>query len=138
MKRWLIRLGILIAIVGGLMLAAGLVLQAVVGGSAKDKLTASLSEKLGAALTISSADFDLASWFRLQPAVSLEHVVLMNPVGFPATPLVETQRISAELALIPLLSNHIDVKRIEIVNPRVRIETNAQGVSNIEALTKQD
>jgi uncharacterized protein involved in outer membrane biogenesis len=136
MNRWLKRLLILIAILAVLMLASGLILQAVVSGSAKDRLTASLSEKLGATLTVSSADFDLGAWFLLKPAVTLEHVILQNPAGFPATPLVEAQRISAQLALFPLLRNNIDVKRIEIDNPRLRIETNAKGETNLEALTK--
>ena len=118
------------------MLASGLVLKMLVSGSAKDTLAASLSEKLGAQVTVASAGFDLMQWFRLQPAVTLESVVIANPAGFGPRPLIEAKGISAQVALLPLLQKRIQVHSIIINNPRFQLDTNTRGVTNLDVVIK--
>ncbi|HEV8146040.1 MAG TPA: AsmA family protein [Bryobacteraceae bacterium] len=134
--RWLSRVLIVIGSLFGLMLASGLVLKMLVSGSAKDSLAASLSEKLGAQVTVASAGFDLMQWFRLRPAVTLESVVIANPPGFGPRPLIEAKGISAQVALLPLLQKRIQVHSIIIDNPRFQLDTNARGVTNLDVVIK--
>src|SRR6185436_10382955 len=136
MPRWLSRLLIVLGSLFGLILASGLVLKMLVSGSAKDSLAASLSEKLGAQVTVASAGFDLMQWFRLRPAVTLESVVIANPAGFGPRPLIEAKGISAQVALLPLLQKRIQVHSITIDNPRFQLDTNARGVTNLDVVIK--
>ena len=137
MRRWLVWLIILIAVGAGLMAAAGLALRSLAGGSAKDKLVASLGERMGVPITVASADFQLSEWFRLRPAVALEEVAVGNPPGFRGKNLFEAKRISIQVALGPLLHKSIEVRSFNIEEPRVTVETNARGITNLEAVMKK-
>lgn len=136
MRRWLIRFLIVAGSVFGLLLVTGLVLKMLVSGSAKDTLAASLSEKLGTQVTVGSAGFDLLQWFRLRPAVSLERVVIANPTGFGPRPLIDAKSITAQVALFPLLQKRIQVHSITIDTPRIQLDTNARGSTNVDAILK--
>src|SRR5262245_43366496 len=101
MKRWLLRLLIIFAVLLGLMLAAGFAIQFMLSGSRMQGLVATASEQIGAPLTVSSVNFNLAQWFRFRPAVALNGVTIANPQGFPtAPPLLEASKISAQVALV--------------------------------------
>lgn len=137
MKRWLI--GLLVAVVAlfGLILVAGLVARSLISGSSEHGLAASLSESLGVPVTVGAANFDLAQWFLLRPAIALEDVAIGNPPGFRSQHLLEAKKLSAQLSLLPLLHKIIEVHSIVIDQPRITAETNAQGTSNIEALLRK-
>ncbi|HEV2691190.1 MAG TPA: AsmA family protein, partial [Bryobacteraceae bacterium] len=129
--KWLL---ILIVAVVALMTGMGLLLRSLVGGSAKDKLIASLSEKMGVAIGVTSADFDLSEWFHLRPAVSLQEVSVGNPPGFLAKNLFEAKKISAKVSLGALMHKAIDVKSFRIDEPKIVVETNAHGRTNVGEL----
>src|SRR2546430_1998 len=67
MKRWLIRLLVVVVSLFGLMLVAGLVTRSVISGSSQHGLAASLSDSLGVPVTVGAANFDLVQWFLLRP-----------------------------------------------------------------------
>jgi len=133
MKRLLIVLASLFV----LILIAGLVVGYWVSGSSKDWLAASLSENLGVPVTVGSAKFDLKQWFLLQPAIALEDITIGNPPGFHAPHLLEAKKLSAQIALLPLLHKNIEVNAIDIDHPVINSETNAQGIGNFEALLRK-
>jgi len=136
-KRWIKWLVIAAAVVLALMAGVGLVLRSLVGGSAKDRLVAALSEKMGVPVAVDSVDFDFSSWFRLRPAVTLENVSVGNPPGFRSKNLFEARKISAQVSLGALLHKAIDVRSFEIDQPRIVVETNPRGLTNIgELLSK--
>src|SRR5690349_17738569 len=137
MKRWLVRLLVVVVALFGLILAAGLVARSVVSGSSQYGLAASLSESLGVPVTVGSANFDLVQWFLLRPAIALEDIAIGNPPGFHSPYLLEAKKLSAQVALLPLLHKTIEVHSIVIDQPRITAETNAQGTSNIEALLRK-
>src|SRR5690348_1067908 len=110
MRRWPIVLLIVLVIGCGLMLVAGLVLQSLVGGSAKDRLVTSLGQSMGVPVSVASASFELSQWFRFRPSVALQDVVVGNPPGFRSKDLFEAKRISVQVALGPLLHKAIDVR----------------------------
>src|SRR5579864_2675365 len=134
MKRLLIVLASLFV----LILIAGLVVGYWVSGSSKDWLAASLSENLGVPVTVGAANFDLKQWFLLRPAIALEDITIGNPPGYHAPHLLEAKKLSAQVALMPLFHKSIEVNSIDIDHPLINAETNAQGISNIEALLKKE
>lgn len=137
MKRWAIGIVVVVGACFGLMLAAGLAAKALLAGSGKDAVMGSLAQRLGVEVVAGAGDFDLAAWFRLQPAISLENVTLGNPAGFRGKHLLETRKISAQVSLTPLLRKRIEVRRLAIEQPRILVESNAQGVTNVEAFLRK-
>jgi uncharacterized protein involved in outer membrane biogenesis len=137
MKRRLIQLLIAIVCVLGLFLATGLVASSLVSGSGKQMVVASLASSLGVPITVGEANFDLLQWFMLRPAIAIHDVAIGNPPGYHSRHLLEASKLSAQVALLPLLHKSIEVHSIDIERPRIFAETNAQGISNIEALLKK-
>lgn len=137
MKRWLIGL-VVVAAVGLLLLGgSGLILRSLVSGSAKDRLVASLGEKMGVPVSVASANFDLAQWFRFRPAVALEEVGVGNPPGFHSKYLFQAKRISAQVSLAALLHKTIEVRSLDIQQPQIVVETNPRGLTNVGELLKR-
>jgi uncharacterized protein involved in outer membrane biogenesis len=138
MKRPLIVLLAVVAVLFGLMLAAGLVASSVVSGSGQARLAASLSETLGVPVTVGSASFDLTQWFLLRPSITVQEIAIGNPPGFRSPHMLEARKLSAQIALLPLLHKIVDVRSIEIDRPQILVETSGSGVSNIEALLRKE
>ena len=134
MKRFLIVVVCLFV----LILIAGLILGSLVSSSSKDWLAASLSQNLGVQVTLGAANFDLKQWFLLRPAIALEDITIANPPGFHSAHLLEARKLSAQVALVPLLHKSVQVHAINIDHPLINAETNAQGIGNIEALLKKE
>src|SRR5258707_4117 len=109
MKRWLVRLILVAVSLFGLLLVAGLVVRSVVSGSSQRVLAASLSESLGVPVTVGAASFDLTQWFLLRPAIALEDIAIGNPPGFHSPHLLEAKKLSAQVALLPLLQKTVEV-----------------------------
>src|SRR5437773_2233419 len=82
MRRWLIRLLVVVVSLFGLMLVAGLVARSVISGPSQHGLAASLSDSLGVPVTVGASNFDLVQWFLLRPAIALEDIAIGNPPGF--------------------------------------------------------
>lgn len=137
MKRWLIALLIVVAFCGALMVAVGLVLRSAVRGAEKDKLIASLSEKIGVPISVATVDLDLSQWFHFRPAVALGDVAIGNPPGFHAKDLVQAKTVSARVSLLPLFHKSVQVQSIVIDQPQIVVETNEKGLTNVEAFLKK-
>ncbi len=119
-----------------LIIAAGLAAKSLISGSAKDTLVSSLADALNVPVSVGTAEFDLAQFVRLQPAVSLDSVAIGNPPGFRGRHLLEARRMYAQVRLLPLLKRRIEVHSVVVEQPRILVESNAQGVTNIEAFVK--
>ncbi len=137
MKPWVVAAVMVVAAGPLLMLAAGLALRALVAGSGKDQLAAALERAAGVKVSVGSGHFDLGQWFRLSPALSLEDVKIGNPPGFGPGSVLEARRLSAQVALIPLLRKRIQVLSIGVEGPRVTILRDARGTSNLVAFLKK-
>jgi len=114
------------------MLAAGLAASWIVGGAGKDSVAATLSGRLGVTVSLAAGHFDLGQWFLFKPAISLEGVAVGNPPGFRTKHLLTAKRISAQVELLPLFRKIIRVRSIAIDGPRIVIERNAKGETNLE------
>jgi hypothetical protein len=134
MKRWLFRVLFVIALGVALMLAAGLAASWMVAGAGKDSLAAALSGRLGVTVSVTAGHFDLGQWFRFKPAISLEGVAVSNPPGFPAKHLLSARRFSAQVELLPLFRRIVRVRSITIDGPRIVVERNVSGKTNLETV----
>src|SRR6267143_44437 len=137
MNRLLKRLLIVAACLFGLLLVVGLIAGSMISGSSKQTLATALSENLGVPVTLGAINFNLAHLFLLKPAITVEDFTIGNPPGFRSAHLLEAKKLNAQISLLPLLRKSIEVHSITIDHPRIMSETNAHGVSNIEALLQK-
>lgn len=137
MKRWLLRLLIGTGMVAVLVLALALAAVAIGAGAAKDPLAATLADKLGIELSIATARADLGQCLRLKPAISLGGVAAGNPTGFHSRRFLLAESISAQVELWPLLRKNLRVRSIIIRKPRLVIERNARGQTNLEVVLRK-
>ncbi len=66
----------------------------------------------------------------LVPTIEARDVALANFDGGSRPQMVTAQSIEAEVALVPLLSNRLDIPRLAIIKPDVLIETTQAGRGN--------
>ncbi|PYT22266.1 MAG: hypothetical protein DMG57_35845 [Acidobacteria bacterium] len=138
MNRLLKRLLIVAACLFGLLLVVGLIASSMISGASKQTLATALSENLGVPVTLGAINFNLAQLFLLKPAITVEDIAIGNPPSFRSPHLLEAKKLTAQISLLPLLRKSIEVHSITIDHPRIMSETNAHGVSNIEALLQKD
>lgn len=68
--------------------------------------------------------------FSLTPTLEMRDVSLANPPGFSRPQMAVLQSIELRLALLPLLSHHIQIDRLVLNQPDILLETNAAGQPN--------
>lgn len=117
-----------------LMLVSGLAIRAMLSGSGRDAVLAALESRLKAPVSIEGGDFDLARWFRFSPAITLRGFAVGNPEGFSAGNMVQAEEVSAEVSLLSLFSDRIEVHSLVLRRAQLNLETNAEGRGNISAL----
>ena len=66
----------------------------------------------------------------LVPTIEARDVALANFDGGSRPQMVTAQSIEAEVALLPLLSNRLDIPRLAIIKPDILIETTEAGRGN--------
>jgi len=137
MKRWLKLAVIFIVAVIAVLVVAGFIARSILNRSGKDRVVALLSAKLGVPVSVASVDLDLSQWFLLRPSIALNQVLISNPPGFAAKNLLDAKKISAKVALGPLLHRQIEVESIRVEQPHIVFETAANGQSNIESLIRK-
>ena len=67
----------------------------------------------------------------LWPTVELRDVSLANPPGFSRPAMATLQRLDVQLALWPLLFHRMEIERLVLVHPDIRLETNAKGQAEL-------
>lgn len=65
--------------------------------------------------------------FGLHPTVVAEDVRFSNREGSPEAQMAEVERIEAQIELLPLLRGEVHLVRLLLVEPRIVIESNADG-----------
>jgi uncharacterized protein involved in outer membrane biogenesis len=79
-------------------------------------------------------DFDISGEFNfgvsLVPTLFIEGVTFANADWGSQKNMLSVGRLEVEVALIPLLSNTIHVRRLELVAPEVYLETDKKGKGN--------
>lgn len=66
----------------------------------------------------------------LIPRVVASGITLTNMEGGSRPVMASVERIEAEIALIPLLSRQVQIRRLLVINPDILVETDAKGRGN--------
>ena len=116
---------------------AGLVVLVIVGGaivalsfdpdSLKSRIIAAVKQATGRDLTLQGR---IRLSLALQPTLTVQGVSLANPPGFSRPQMATLERLDLKLALLPLLSHHVEIDRLVLVKPDIILERDAQGQPN--------
>ena len=119
----------LLALVVAVVVAGVAVLSTMEFEELRGIIEAEAEKATGRKLTI-AGDIDLE--ISLSPAIAVEDVRFANADWVSRPELVSVQRLELEVALLPLFSGDIQVKRLVVVAPDILLETDAQGRGNWE------
>lgn len=93
----------------------------------RDFITAQVKAATGRSLTISGP---LELKIGLVPKLVATGITFGNMPGGSRPAMATIERIEAEVALLPLLSRQVQVRRLVVTNPDILIETDAKGHGN--------
>ncbi|TCZ65391.1 AsmA family protein [Roseicella aquatilis] len=95
--------------------------------SLKPRLQAAVEEATGRALSL---DGPIGLKLSLVPTVTAERVALANMPGGSRPQMASVQRVELQLALLPLVSGQVELRRLRLVAPDILLETDAAGRPN--------
>lgn len=93
----------------------------------KPRILTAISDGLGRPVTV---DGDLSLSLLPRPRLSAAGLSIANAAGFADQPMVRVGRLDVEIALMPLLSGDLDVKRLVLRRPDILLEQAAGGANN--------
>lgn len=118
---------IVLALVIGLpALVLGAALLLLDAESLRPRLVAAVERATGRDFTVGEMRLALS----LVPTVELRDVALSNPEGASRPNMLTARRVQVQAALLPLLSREIRISRIELEQPDLLLEVDAQGRGN--------
>ncbi len=125
--KW-IRTGLL-AVVAAVAVAGVAILSTMDFEELRGVIEAEAEKATGRKLTI-AGDIDLE--ISLSPAIAIQDVHFANADWGSRPEMISFQRLELEVALVPLFSGDIQVKRLVVVAPDILLETDAEGRGNWE------
>lgn len=125
--KW-IGIGICVAIIV-LIVAVYVILTTTNLDSLKPQITKAAREATGRELTLGG---DIRLKIGWTPVLAVESVSFQNASWGSQPEMAKIKRFEVEVALIPLLSRSIEVKRLILVEPDILVETDSSGKSNLE------
>ena len=66
----------------------------------------------------------------MSPSIAIDDVVFANAAWGSRPEMMKMKRFELEVALMPLISQDINVKRVVLIEPDILVETNDKGVGN--------
>jgi uncharacterized protein involved in outer membrane biogenesis len=123
-RRWpWILLALVVALPVGAVLAVWLLVDA---DALRPRLVAAVENATGRRFTVGSMRLALS----LSPTVELRDVALANAPGGSRPEMLTARRVTVQAALLPLLSRRLEVARVEVEEPDLLLETDAEGRGN--------
>jgi AsmA family protein len=123
----------ILAVAGGvivvLIVAVYIILSTYNFNYLKPYITRTAKEATGRELTLGG---DIHLKIGLTPALVVDDVKFQNAPWGSRPNLAKIKRFEVQVALIPLISGNVELKRLILVEPDILIETNASGKSNLE------
>ncbi|MDX8397284.1 MAG: AsmA family protein [Mariprofundaceae bacterium] len=96
----------------------------------KAQIEQEVEDATGHHLEIGTLQASLFPWVGL----TLDHVVLANRLGFEGGNLLTVEHLDVQVALLPLLSQRLEIKRFILDAPSILLQRNGQGQGNWEDL----
>ena len=119
------------------MLISGLFIKFALSGSAADTIRSQLEERDPVPVSLGAGDFDLWQWLLWRPAISLADVSIGNPEGFSDAHLFEADAVAAQVSLLSLFADRVEVRNIRISRPVIHVEKDSRGKTNLQVLAEQ-
>jgi uncharacterized protein involved in outer membrane biogenesis len=93
----------------------------------KAEIISAVNQATGRQLSIEG---DLSLSLRLVPTIKAENVSFSNAAWGTAPTMVSTKEIELQVALIPLINGQIQIEKLWLSEPHIRLETNQRGKGN--------
>ncbi|MDB5374431.1 MAG: hypothetical protein JWP04_3073, partial [Belnapia sp.] len=93
----------------------------------KPRIQAAVEAATGRKLTLAGP---IGLKFALAPTLTLQDVALANAPGGSRPQMASIRRVEVEVALLPLLSRQVEVRRLVLLGPDILLETDAAGRPN--------
>ena len=117
----------LVALVVAVVVAGYVVLSGMEFDDLRERIEAEAKAATGRDLVI-GGKIDLA--VSLTPAIAIEQVSFANADWGSRAEMITLDRFEVEVALLPLLSGDIEIRRLVVVRPNILLETDAEGRAN--------
>jgi hypothetical protein len=127
--RWKWIFGVVALLIIGVIVAVFVVLSSYDFNNLKPQITKACMEATGRELTM-GGDIDLDIGFT--PALVVEDISFQNAPWGSRPVMGKLRRFEVRVALLPLISGNIEVRRLILVEPDILIETDRAGKSNLE------
>lgn len=93
----------------------------------KPRILTAISDGVGRPVTM---DGPLQLSLLPRPRLSAEGLAVADRPGFGDQPMVTVDRLDVEIALLPLLSGNLDIRRLVLRQPVIRLSQSASGDNN--------
>lgn len=133
MKFVSLSLKILAGIIALVAITVGVIIAVVDPNDYKDEITQVVKQETGRDLQIENMSLSIFPSIGL----NLEKTSLSNAKGFSEQPFLEVDRVQIGAAILPLLSQKLEVDALTLHGLSLNLEKNAQGVTNWDDLTQQ-
>ncbi len=130
--RWLVRIGVLLLVLAGLVVVA---LMLVPGDRIARIAEQRFEAATGRSMTLSG---DIRATIHPQPGIRIGQVEVANADWSQAGPMLTADSARVGVDLRALIGGTVRIRRVEIVNPVLRLETAADGRTNWDFKTPDD
>lgn len=120
----LVSLGVVVVLLLG---GVGVVVATFDPNSLKPRIQDAVRQATGRDLTLSG---EIGVKLSLWPTIAVHDVAFANPPGFSRPHMVTLRTLELRLGLLPLLSRRVEIERLVLVAPDIRLEVNAAGQRN--------
>ena len=117
-----------------LVIAIVVILSTYNFNSLKPQITKAARDATGRELTLGG---DIRLKIGLTPALVMENVSFQNAPWGSRPDMAKIKRFEVQVALVPLISRNIELKRLILVEPDILVETDKSGKSNLEFETQK-
>jgi len=127
--RWKWILGIFVVVIAALVVTAYIVISTYDFNELKPMVTDAVRDATGRELTLGG---DIALEVGLTPSLVVEDVTFQNAPWGSRPDLARVKRLEVQVALLPLITGDIRIRRLTAIEPDILIETDASGRSNLQ------
>ncbi len=124
--KWIIIGGLVFVV--ALISAAYFILSSYDFNDLKPQIAQAAKEATGRELTLGG---EIGLKIGLSPSLSVENVGFQNASWGSRPELAKIKRFEVQVALVPMLSGNISVKKLVLIEPDILIETDKSGKSNL-------